>query len=279
MKIDNLSQVSFDELIECFLASFEGYFVKMPTDAAYYRKQWQIGKIDYKLSYGIFDGDKLVGFVLHCIDNRNNKLVAYNTGTGVIPPYRGKKIVQSIYKYAIDDLRKNGIEKCALEVITENTKAIKAYQSVGFETTKHYKCFAGEIKFIPQVGEKNNIAIKKADYDDINWSEMPNQNTYYWYNHFKIIKNGDYEYYQVWNNESLESFFVINPTNGYLAQFEVLATDEKEPIYQRLFSAIKEVSSFVKINNIDSKYKGKIDFLNSLKIENNINQYQMERFV
>lgn len=278
MKINNLNKINFDELIECFLLSFENYFVKMPTDAEYYKRRWQTAKVDYRLSYGMFDNNKLVGFIIHAIDKRDGKLVAYNTGTGVIPSHRGQKIVHSIYEYAISDLRKNGVEKCILEVITENTKAIKAYQTVGFEITKRYKCFAGETNFENQIIDKTKTHIKKVNYSDINWVEMPNQNSYSWDNHFKTIKNGDYDYYQIWNERNLESFFIINPKNGYIAQFDILIDEEtyKNLAYQRLFSAIKKISPFIKVNNIDTKFEDKINFLSSMGIKNNIDQYEME---
>ncbi|WP_291722153.1 GNAT family N-acetyltransferase [Bernardetia sp.] len=278
MKINNLNKINFDELIECFLLSFENYFVKMPTDAEYYKRRWQTAKVDYRLSYGMFDNNKLVGFIIHAIDKRDGKLVAYNTGTGVIPSHRGQKIVHSIYEYAISDLRKNGVEKCILEVITENTKAIKAYQTVGFEITKCYKCFAGETNFENQIIDKTKTHIKKVNYSDINWLEMPNQNNYSWDNHFKTIKNGDYDYYQIWNEKNLESFFIINPKNGYIAQFDILIDEEtyKNLAYQRLFSAIKKISPFIKVNNIDTKFEDKINFLSSMGIKNNIDQYEME---
>mgnify|MGYP000456977244 CR=1 FL=1 len=280
MKIRNLSKTNLDDLIECFLLSFENYFVRMPTDKAYYKQRWQTAKVNYELSYGMFDDEKLVGFIIHAIDKRDKKLVAYNTGTGVIPSHRGQKIIQSVYQYAVLDLLKNGIEKCVLEVIIENKKAIKSYQNIGFEITKHYKCFAGELKIENQ--SKNDFEVIKIQYSDINWSKIPNQTFYSWDNHFQIIKNRAYDYYQIWNKntleDKLESFFVIDSDNGYIAQFEILTNNKKnqEQIYQRLFLAIQEICSTIKINNIDTKFKDKIDFLDSIKVKNIIDQYEME---
>ena len=47
----------------------------------------------------------MVGFILHALDKRNNKLTAFNTGTGVISEYRGKRIVNSIYTHALKCLK------------------------------------------------------------------------------------------------------------------------------------------------------------------------------
>ena len=46
-----------------------------------------------RLSFGVFDGEQLVGFVIHCIGEEAGRTVAYNTGTGVLPGYRGQRWV------------------------------------------------------------------------------------------------------------------------------------------------------------------------------------------
>lgn len=282
MQVKNLSETNFDILVECFLLSFDNYFVKMSTDVEYYRERWQVAEVNYNLSYGMFDDEQLVGFVILAIDEKETKKVAYNILTGVIPSHRGQKIVQSIYEFAVLDLSKCGIKKCILQVIIENKWGIKSYQKIGFEITKYYKCFEGELKIENTIINTPSFEVKKVAYSDINWSEIPNQDSYYWENNFKIIKNGNYDYYQIWNKNSLEnkleSFFVINPTTGYIAQFEVLIQEKsnKNEIYQRLFSVVKEICSTIKINNIDIKFDDKIDFLNSIGVTNIIDQYEME---
>ena len=145
MKVKKLGDITFELIIDCFLKSFENYYVEVPSDKNYYKKRWEIAKVDFTLSYGMFDGENIVGFIIHAIDNRHGKKIAFNTGTGVIPEYRGRRIVQAIYDFAIPDLKMNGITQCALEVIIENHKAIKSYQRVGFEICKTYNCFSGAI--------------------------------------------------------------------------------------------------------------------------------------
>jgi hypothetical protein len=55
MKIKNLSNTSFDALLDCFLLAFENYYVQMPTDRNYYKKRWKAAKVNLSLSYGLFD--------------------------------------------------------------------------------------------------------------------------------------------------------------------------------------------------------------------------------
>ena len=269
MTTKNLSTTSFDTIVDCFLLSFENYFVKMPTDRNYYRERWKASKVDFNLSYGMFDDEKLVGFILHAIDKRNGMLTAYNAGTGVIPEHRGKRIVKSIYEYALNDLKQNGIEKSVLEVITENEKAIRAYKGIGFEICKRYKCYAGNVKIEnPDLFELKEIALQNID-----WEKLPNQEFCSWDFQKETILGGNYTFYQVLNDKEPESFFIISPKNQ-LAQLDVLNNENKG--WKRLFSAIKQVAEKVRIINVDDRLKDKIESLTLFGLENTVDQYEME---
>ena len=160
MIVQSLGNTNTDEIIDCFLMAFENYFVKMPTDRDYYKQRWKSSGVRLDLSYGMFDNNKLVGFIINAIDKRQGQLIAYNAGTGVVPEYRGKKIVKSIYEYAISELIKNGVSKCVLEVINANRYAIKSYESIGFKICKYYKCFNGTISR----NYNTNVSLKEVLY-------------------------------------------------------------------------------------------------------------------
>ena len=270
MKVRNLSNTSFEILMECFFSAFENYFVPMPTDINYYKTRWEMAKVDFNFSYGMFDGEKLVGFIIHAVDDRNGDRIAFNTGTGVLPSYRGKKIIKKIYTYALPDLIKNGFSLSSLEVICENEIAVKSYASIGFKKTKKYLCFAGEF----QVKTNENITIKETTYLEIDWKSIPNQESYSWDNQKETLKNGDYFFYEVFHKTKLESLFVIDPKNGYLPQFEVLVNSPKA--WEHLFMGIQQISSTIKINNVDERLTSKINFLHTLGLKNTVNQYEME---
>lgn len=270
MIIKNLGNVRFETIINCFLKSFENYFVELPTDADFWKKRWVTAKVDYNLSYGMFDGNKLAAFIINAVDERNGTKIAFNTGTGVLPKYRGNRIVKSIYDYAIPDLKINGVTKCALEVITDNIKAIKSYQSIGFEICKTFECYKGNIN----LKSCENVTLNKTNYNAFDWDNLPNQDLYSWDFHSRIIKDANYDYYQVIKDNLVESYFVINHKNGNLAQFEVLK--ESKGNWNRLFNGIKMISETIKINNIDTRLIEKIKFINSIGLVNTVNQYEME---
>lgn len=270
MTIKNLEKIAFDKIIECFLLAFKNYFVEMPTNLDFYRKRWKYAKVDLKLSYGMFDNEKLVGFIINGIDSRNGVLTAYNTGTGVIPDFRQRNIIKQIYDYAIPKLKSNGIEKCLLEVITANKIAIKTYENIGFDITRTLKCYKGGLN-----NSKIDINLIEKKLNQIDFKTLPNQEYYSWDNHKNSLKaNPDYRFFQVETDAEICSYFIINNQSGYLAQFDVL--DNNASNWNDLFCAIESISKKIKINNVDSKFQEKIEVLKSLGIENTIDQYEME---
>ncbi|MEL6627322.1 MAG: GNAT family N-acetyltransferase [Bacteroidota bacterium] len=270
MEIRPLSSISFDEVLASFLQAFENYFVKMPTDKQYYENRWKAAKVDWDASYGMFDQSQLVGFIIHAIDRRNQLLTAFNTGTGVIPAYRGKRIIQSIYTHALKDLAQRGIQRTTLEVITKNHIAVRLYQGVGFEIIKKYLCFKGSLPTV----DIPTPSLVEREKEAIDWDALPHQDKYSWDNQRESILEGAYRYFQVLHEGEAESFFIIQPAQHYVAQMGLL--QENNQSWDRLFASIRQISPAMKINNVDNRLTEKIHQLQRMRLEHTVDQYEME---
>jgi len=186
------------------------------------------------------------------VDNRAGKLTAFNTGTGVVPNHRGKRIVSAMYEYALNDLKQHGIERSTLEVITKNERAVRAYQGVGFKICKNYQCFAGEIK----LEAEDQFELKERPLTTVNWDELPNQEYYSWDFQPKTILLGENTFHEVWNDGKPESYFILNLGKNRLLQFDLL--NETERGWIRLFSAIRQISDKVSTINVDDRLTQKL---------------------
>ena len=273
MEVRHLGHTDFDVIMKCFLSAFENYFVQMPTDHEFYRERWKAAGVRYDLSYGMFDDDKLIGFIINAIDKRQGHLTAYNSGTGVIPEYRGKRLVKSIYEYAITDLIEKGITKCQLEVITENEKAIKSYEGIGFQKCKHYKCFKGTIS----IEDVNDFVLKKVSYEDMSWDTLLNQELYSWDNQKESLIKANYDYYQIQVDGKLQSYFIIDSESGYIAQFETI--EDSRSSWNNMFSVIQSINPNIRINNIDDRLINKIEAIEKSGLENTVDQFEMELYL
>ncbi len=270
MKIKNLASTPFDEVISCFLSAFEGYFVKLPEDKNYWKKRFIYARVDWELSYGMFDGERLVGFIINAVDNHLGKLTAYNTGTGVLVEYRGKGIVDSLYEHALPLLKQRGIEKCLLEVICENEKAKTVYERIGFQITRTLHSLTGSI---PEVIPENTL--QKCHFSKVLGSGLYEAKYYSWDNTAEAVVMMEDEV-QTWclgNELSPEAYLVIDETGS------ILQLESKSDNYELLLGSTAFVMKDVKLKNVDSDRIELINTLQKWHFSNPINQYEMVLFI
>ncbi len=269
IEIKNLKETPLKDIVECLLEAFDGYFVQMPSDVAYWRKRYQGARVDFEYCYGAFDKGKLVAFIINGVDRLNGHLTAFNTGTGVLPAYRGRQLVDKIYAYAIPLLKEKGITKCVLEVIQDNARAIRVYQRIGFAIQRNLNCYKGTLSESEQVPK-----IKKIDFSELQELGYPKHNFYSWdHTNDALVQLGkEYETYTVVDPANqLLGYFIINPTNGRLAQVEVETED-----FATITAAISQVAKEVRIVNVDDRRVDLIENLLTYGLQNTINQYEME---
>jgi ribosomal protein S18 acetylase RimI-like enzyme len=273
VEIKNLASTDIETIIGCLSQSFADYFVPMSSDIAYWRNRFKISRIDLQFSYGCFVENNLVGFMLIAIDQHEGTMTAYNGGTGVIPEYRGRKIVDQLYEFAIPIFKEQGIERCTLEVIEQNDRAVKVYERIGFEKTKFLRCFKGYLK------HGDDVQLKETELNEINhWAIQENQLPA-WDHSLAALKQAGslYKVFEVFNPGGKKlGFFVINPENGYIPQSGLFPGISGREKWDELMSSISKISTSVKMNNVDDRRKDLIAALERSGLENFINQFEME---
>jgi ribosomal protein S18 acetylase RimI-like enzyme len=272
MPILPLSSTPPADIVATLSEAFEGYFVQLPSDVAYWEARWKAARVDWDLSFGYFENDVLVGFIIQGIDQYNGKQTAFNTGTGVLPDFRGQGIVDQLYAHAMPIMRTAGIETCNLEVITQNERAIAVYRRIGFAIVRRLKCFRGELKKASPL----NLQLRRFPPSQINQMPTDSRHLDSWDNCDAAILAGEaiYQAYSVYEADRWLGFFVINPASGYLPQCAI-AVDAPESAWPKLLAAVESICPTIRINNIDERRTGLIDTLLSAGMENHIDQFEM----
>lgn len=85
IELRSLTNLGWAPLAHAFNAASADYVVPMSLDAAALEAMQRRRGYDADASFGAFDGDQLVAFVLTCREGDR----AYNSGTGVLPARRG----------------------------------------------------------------------------------------------------------------------------------------------------------------------------------------------
>lgn len=169
-----------------------------------------------------------------------------------------------MYKFGLSKLKEIGVEQCTLEVIKENLRAIKVYERIGFKIDHTLRSFKGEIETELECNIQQ-IEMKSEVFD-------PFQHKYSWDNSFRSIAqdSSPFKAYKLKTKSKKLSYFIINPTNGFIAQLEV-----HDDQWDHLFNGVSKISSSIKINNILASRNGLLNYLESKNITNSVNQYEM----
>jgi ribosomal protein S18 acetylase RimI-like enzyme len=275
MQIRPLSGVPMSDITTCFNEAFANYFVPIQVNEAYLQRRWYGAKADYNYSFGAFDGDKLVGFIIFAIDERNGQRTAHNLATGVLPAYRRQNIIPQIYELAVPLFHQQGVSKLSLEVITNNIAAIKAYQQQGYTIDRLLYCYSGHITREEMPAHPFRIT-RHPDIDQV--SNHPLNKLYFsWDNSSDTIQrlHTDYECWQLNDQDELKAFALINPATGYMAQYG-FATGGEITYGLPLFHAIGGHYPKVSITNLDSRYQAVKELFDQCGLSNHINQFEMQ---
>lgn len=270
LSIQKLSSISLDEIVACFLRSFEGYFVELPSETDYWNSRFSTSGVDYGLSFGVFDKGQLVAFVIHCTGEENGQGVVFNTGTGVLPLYRGRKLIDLLYNHAIPIFHAEGYSMARLEVIDQNVRAIRVYERIGFLAKRRLKCFQGPLK----QRVRPSVKLVEVELDTIQGSGFQVV-PYSWDHTIEAVRRaGDTfkTYHAI--DPSVQTAFgyvILDSAKGHIAQLE--AVDDR---WEEVFAGICQITPTIKINNIDASRIGLLSWLSAEGVPNVIDQFEME---
>lgn len=272
MEIKSLSAITREEVITCLLTAFSNYFVKLPDDVDYWKARYKAAQIDWELSYGMFDGEKLVGFIINGIDVHEGRKTAYNSGTGVLPEYRGKAIVDRLYEHALPEFQKAGVEKCLLEVICENERAMKVYSRIGFETRRKLYSFKGSLPI--STGE---LQLQNTSFSKIMSTGLYDPKNYSWDNLSKPVEISEQNKncFLITSAEGKLMGYVVLGPNGQVVQLEASESSD----ISEVLKAISKLTPDVRFGNIPDHRKQLLNELKAFNFENTINQYEMELYL
>lgn len=271
MEIKSLQNTPIEAIVSTLNLAFSDYFVPINFTLEYVNERWAASGVDYSLSFGVFDEDKLVGFIIHAINSYGKTRVAYNASTGVIPSHRRLGLLTKLYEKAITVLKENGIQKSTLECITKNERAILAYQKVGFQIDRYYHLY----KF-DWIQKTISTSFQIQTVETFNFSDFKHLQNY-----LPSIENQEHclEQYKdnlkairVSDENEILAYLIFHKTSKRIHRLGVKQNDWKK-FGEILFSGLE--SDHYNIINIDASNKEMHQFFNKMKFDNYIDQYDM----
>ncbi|MEJ7586374.1 MAG: GNAT family N-acetyltransferase [Ferruginibacter sp.] len=273
--VQSLACIDVQTIRNCFNAVFKNYYIPLQLSREQFADKLITEAVDLKLSFGIFDGDELAGFILNGIDLAGNQKVTYNAASGILPEYRGYKLSYRLYEHSIQQLKQAGINKIILEVIEQNAPAIKIYQHFGFMVTRKLNSYMGR----PVLREPVPVEIETLASPD--W-ELIRKNCEWkpsWQFSTNCIKRAQSNYtLQVasYNNQPV-AYCISNFSTGTIAHFGCSEIDAKEKYLSALFMQVNGVNNqYTSVINVDTNALYANTFLLSIGLARFFTSCEME---
>lgn len=162
----HIDRVDPNQLHRAFLEAFADYAMDATgTPEERLLLRMRKNRVEYEMSPGLYDGDRLVGFTLIGIDEWGGRLSAYDAGTGIIPAFRNQGWARKMFDHARPGLRERGVERFVLEVLQGNEPALKAYRRSGFEISRELRCYSAETDGLRAVAPSSSFEFRRIDRD------------------------------------------------------------------------------------------------------------------
>ena len=132
-RFSNALDYTHAQLAEMHNASFSGYFFPMNITAEQSAGFWQVYQIN--AAYCVVMHDEQGRFVgMARVGARGRR--GWCGGFGIAPEFRGTGASKLLAAQMVQTARESGLTSLQLEALTQNVKAIKVYEGVGFVATR-----------------------------------------------------------------------------------------------------------------------------------------------
>lgn len=130
----NLSRLPVEEVVKLWNRGFENYFTNVQTTADRFLTRVADEGLSLERSFAAFEDDRAIGLVVNGFRARNGKTLAWNGGTAIVPEFRGQGYGRFLMERNMALYEEVRVDEAWLEAVSRNERAIRLYESVGYET-------------------------------------------------------------------------------------------------------------------------------------------------
>jgi ribosomal protein S18 acetylase RimI-like enzyme len=279
-----LNGCSLADIYEVFMRAFSDYLQDASHITEYsFRNRAIKNGVDLDRSVGVFSDGMLVGFTLVGIDHFDGNLCAFDAGTGIIKAFRGREIAKAMFDFLAPRLAQLGVEQFILEVLKENTPAIKAYHKAGFQVTRELDSF--ELIF-----ENASIDLRPddpVDFHPVSKDDLLSYQAFFdwqpsWENSLSSIQRipNQVTLIEAQYQGSNAGILVYYPMLNWILCLAVKHAFRRKKIASHLLAylinSIGDDVKKVRLINVQHSDQGMIQFLMEVGFEYTFDQYEMD---
>lgn len=270
-----LTESDLKGLYETFKSAFSDSVVKLqPTEAEFEHRIFNKLHVDGDISAGMFDGDSMVGFIMHASNIYQGIPTAYNGGTGVLPGFRNQRVAEQLYAYLIPKIQVKFLARILLEVVENNENAIKLYEKIGFTFKRRFLCY----KQLNPINHASELEVVEGTISDVDFNFMDFDSSFL--DSEEHLNLGREKVLLVRKNDLVIGYLIFQPHLGRISQMAISRLYRQEGAGLALIAAAQHHTARpLTIMNIPEDEVGFDSFLKKCGFENQINQFEMELII
>ena len=278
LQIKSLSGVAVEKIHEAFIDAFSEYEVRLEMPLKKLEEMMVARDLNPDYSVGCFDGERLVGFILTGYRETSGEKSCYDGGTGVIKAYQRKGIGEMMLKELLLLLKERGVGRFVLEVLENNTPAIKLYEKHGFTKTRRLHCFEIEkekLRPIPEHGFGISFVNPASNFEN---EEKYNLFPPTWQNEIRSVINvkENYTFVSLSSSSQLLCYGFVHKTKGDIPQIGILEEWKQWGLEAHLINELAKHTESEKLVVLNVEEKNYLaETLEKLGFSNFVNQFEM----
>jgi len=263
--IRTLTHDDFESLFAAFTAAFSDYVVPLVLTREQLLEMFTRRGWVPELSVAAFDGGAMVAFTVNGIDSDR----AYDSGTGVVLTHRRSGLARAMMERSFELLRPR---EYVLEVIDANARAHALYRDLGFRETRGLQCWAFEAQrhIGSQAHRGSPVSLCASEPVSLWWDIQPS-----WQNSTSSIARARMPHVTLGNEDA---YAVLFPQTGDLAQLAVRPEARRRGLGTALLHEAAAVAGKpLRIQNVDERHAGIVNFLERAGAKRTVRQLEMVR--
>jgi ribosomal protein S18 acetylase RimI-like enzyme len=274
-----LQESDFALLHHCFLTAFSDYAVDMRISEEQLRQRFIRDGVQLKISAGAFDdNEKMVGFTINAAGSWARCPTIYDSGTGVIPEYRGSGVATALFNFMLPELRAIGAKQYLLEVITSNVAAARLYLKLGFRETRMLSAYKAAQ---PLAGRAALDTVDIRDVESVDWQLFQ---TFWdfgpsWQNSIEAVERVGSSKCTVGAHLSGEciGYGIVSRLSTNVMQLAVSQKHRRQGLGSLILAFLQSRvgGELLKVNNIDRRSSGALSFYEANGFTRVLDQFEM----
>ena len=231
--------------------------------------------VQLEISAAAFDDDRMIGFYMNGFGDWEGKQTAYDSGTGVVPDYRGRGVGKELFAFLTAKLKERSVSQYLLEVLTSNEPAVALYRKLGFVEVRRFAVLRAQ-EAVESRNDSAEVELRTIEEPDWKlfqsfWDGYPS-----WQNSIAAVE-------RIPNERVIVGAYVDGACVGYgvvftpavnLMQLAVAPAYRRKGIGSRILSTLS-ANKTLKVTNIDEELKGTLAFFEANGFKMVLEQFEM----